>query len=127
MEANNRYICRASQSLRHGGHQAWTAPTMVVLLAAITQVYRSNHSNRRIDGISIVVVKVNCALSNLDLRSVFLNNRFVSKRLNPLGDLEMLVRTNLRLDHSCFERDWIQSRFRFTAYASQDQLDCFIL
>ena len=30
--------------------------------------------SNRVDGRSIVVVKINCELSNLDLRSVFLNN-----------------------------------------------------
>ena len=44
----------------------------------ITRVYLSSRSNRRVDGRSIVV-KVNCELSNLDLRSVFSQSIYIQE------------------------------------------------
>ena len=68
-----------------------------------------NHSNR-VYGRSIVV-KVNCEISTLYLRSYF--NRYSSKKLNPLEDLDMLMRLNLWLAIPMLSYDWIKSRFRY--------------
>ena len=90
-------------------------------LDAITQIYQSSHCNRVLYG-RLTVVKVNCKLPNLDLEPAV--SWLVFKRLNTLGDPEMLVTFNLWLILPVLGCDWIQSRFRFTKYTSQDQFNC---
>ena len=63
-------------------------------------MYRSSSLCNIVDVISIVVVEVNCEISNLDLKSIF--NLFAYKRLDPLGDLLDTCEIQSAINHSLF-------------------------